>query len=198
MMSKAQVSEASTGASPSRPRTSGRIPRGSRRATSLSGVKPMSDQAPCSRPAASAKASSKLGAWLAAMSWSTASVSAEEWNRAPSARSSRRRRPALVRLPLWGQRQGAVARLKEERLDARKLRPSGGGVAQVTEGGGAPWRLLRPAASGFAGRWRRPAPTVPRPRSASKPRSVRTARPAASWPRCCKAWRPRMAKRPAP
>jgi hypothetical protein len=101
MRSKAQVSEAKTNESRSRPSASGRKPCGSRTAIILVSVRKISENAPCTwRSAATMRSTvSDSRAW--AMRWTMTSVSLDEAKIDPAASRRARTSPALTRLPLW-------------------------------------------------------------------------------------------------
>ncbi len=100
-MSSAQVSEATTYASPRRPSTSGRMPTGSRAAIIMSLVRATSDQAPSICRVASTKRSTMRRFFERESRCRMTSVSEVEGKMAPVLISSSRSVRALVRLPLW-------------------------------------------------------------------------------------------------
>ena len=103
MMSKAQLSLATTG-SPSRsPKASGRMPHGSRKAYRARGASTVTEKAPRMRRTAARTAASRPPAAEApaAMSAAITSVSPVLSNRTPAACNSSRSSPAFTRLPFW-------------------------------------------------------------------------------------------------
>ena len=101
MMSSAQVSDASTQASSTRPTTSGRMPSGSRNPATAVSERTTAANAPsiCCIVSATAVPRSPDG-WFA-ISAAITSVSEVECSRTRCSRSSSRRVVVLVRLPLW-------------------------------------------------------------------------------------------------
>ena len=99
--SKAQVSEATTQPSRTRPSDSGRKPIGSRTAISSLGVSTAREKAPRTARSASASRSGTPPSRERAIRWRISSVSEVVWKIDPS--SSRRARSSLkfTRLPLW-------------------------------------------------------------------------------------------------
>ena len=109
MMSRAQVSEDSTHASPSRPSISGRTPSGSRTPISFERVMATMEKAPSTRRSASFIRSG-IDFWIErAIRWMMHSVSEPDWKIEPRSISSPRRLTALVRLPLWAMAQPPMA-----------------------------------------------------------------------------------------
>ncbi len=101
MMSRAQVSEATMVASPIRPRTRGRNPRGSRTAYSVSPTLRTSEKAPSTWLRASSICPSTVSWRERAMRCTRTSVSLEVWKMDPSETSRALSSWALVRFPLW-------------------------------------------------------------------------------------------------
>ncbi len=100
MMSSAQLSDASTQASSSRPTTSGRMPSGSRKPTSSRSPRTTAAKAPSIRPIVSATASASDSAGFSAISAAITSVSDVDCSRNPRPVSWSRSSVVLVRLPL--------------------------------------------------------------------------------------------------
>ena len=101
MMSSAQDSLATQYLPSRQPRTSGRRPAGSRKATSVSFVMRTVEKAPCRRGSTSDAASSMCSASWEASSAAMISESDVERKETPSSRSSACSSTALMRLPLW-------------------------------------------------------------------------------------------------
>ena len=99
--SKAQVSEATTQASRTRPSDSGRMPIGSRTAISMVGDRSASEKAPRTSRRASASRSGSVRSRERAMRCTITSVSEVVWKIEPSSSRRARSSPKLTRLPLW-------------------------------------------------------------------------------------------------
>ena len=105
-----EVSLANTTASPSRPITSGRMPRGSRQAIMPCGVMQISEYAPSTMRRASTSRSSRVVKRLVATRWMITSVSEVDWKIAPLRTSSSRKVRALEILPLCATAKPPAAR----------------------------------------------------------------------------------------
>ena len=99
MMSSAGVSEATTGEPSRSPSTSGRMPSGSRNASSVSSLRTTAENAPRMRSIACTAPSASVPGWCA-MSAQMTSVSDVEPSRTPCSCSSARSSFVFVRLPL--------------------------------------------------------------------------------------------------
>ena len=108
MMSRAQVSDDSTQASPVRPSISGRTPSGSRTPISLERVMATIEKAPSTRRSASFIRSGMVFWIERAIRWMMHSVSEPDWKIEPCRISSSRSASALVRLPLWAMAQPPI------------------------------------------------------------------------------------------
>ena len=175
--SSAQVSEATTGSSPSRPSTSGRKPCGSRKANSLPSASPTTVAAPSSRAIAAATPPRAAARRRRSAPRSPRSRSVDASGLPDLARAAP---SALTRLPLWPSATVRARPWWSERLRVRPGVAAGRRVARV------PDRELAVQAGAGCAR-RRPAATRPRSRSAVSRPSSETAIPADSWPRCCSA-----------
>ena len=135
MMSSAQVSEANTTASPSRPIASGRQPRGSRAA--MQRVAHRDDQAVraldtgCS---ASASRSAGVAAFERARRWTTTSESFVDEKIDPCSSSSTRSSAALIDVAVVRERDVAALRARDDRLRILDRRRAGRAVARVSDG----------------------------------------------------------------
>ncbi len=109
MMSRAQVSEASTQPSPTFPSISGRTPSGSRTPMSLERVMATIEKAPSTRRSASLSRSGMVFWIERAIRWMMHSVSEPDWKIEPCWISSSRKLSAFVRLPLWAMAQPPMA-----------------------------------------------------------------------------------------
>ena len=137
MMSRAQVSEASTQPSPTFPSISGRTPSGSRTPMSLERVMATIEKAPSTRRSASLSRSGMVFWIERAIRWMMHSVSEPDWKIEPCWISSSRKRERVRQVAVVGDGAAAHGELGEQRLHVADLGVAlgaGGRVADVADG----------------------------------------------------------------
>ncbi len=180
--SSAHVSEATTQSSPTRPRVSGLIPKGSRKATRVPSAMATTEYAPSNRRIVAATASGN-GAGSRARSAAMTSVSELDASRTPAASSSSRSGPGSTRLPLWASAMVRIAPWTTSGCAFAHRAPP------VVEYRVWPMATSPGSAASFSSSntWG----TSPISRTAVTRPPSKTAMPADSWPRCCSAKRPK-------
>ena len=132
MMSSAGVSEATTGEPSRSPSTSGRMPSGSRNASSVSSLRTTAENAPRMRSIACTAPSASVPGWCA-MSAQMTSVSEVEPSRTPCSMQLRAQLVGVREVAVVPERDRAARAVGDDRLRVHPVRRAGRRVAGVPD-----------------------------------------------------------------